>query len=158
MSKEESSHRIVEVIKNKPHNGKKINKILLSPNMNYVVTWSAEDQSICGWQIINNLLVKSDHYIKIQELNEDFSSPQSNISLKSISNNKLVMIKSDQDNVYNLYDNCWMNKESINCGVIGEIRACDLINNEKIFILDVCGLLTQWNLDTLQFEKQYQLE
>ncbi|CAG8772095.1 26199_t:CDS:2, partial [Gigaspora margarita] len=138
-------------------------------------------QSICGWQIINNLLVKSDYYIKIQELYEDFPSLQSNISLKSISNNELVVIKSDQNKVYkifslatmkeiqlklhcddtnydspsyifnnygdlaiympmtsfnkiyitififyvkNLYDNCWMNKESINCKVIGEIRAC----------------------------------
>ncbi|CAG8489168.1 25894_t:CDS:2 [Gigaspora margarita] len=149
-----------------------------------------------------------------------YSSPQSesDVPLEAISNNKLVVIKSNQNKIsdifsfatmkliqlklrsdyfnYSNYDTpsyvfndygdlaiympttifskihaaififyskdlnelCWMSKKSIDCGIIGEIRACNLTDYGKIFILDICGLLTQWNLDTLQFEKQYQLE
>ncbi|CAG8500824.1 21760_t:CDS:2 [Gigaspora margarita] len=78
--------------------------------------------------------------------------------LEAISNNKLVVIQSTEPKVSDLHDHCWISKNSIDCGIMGDIRACDPTDNGKLFILDVCGLLTQWDLDTLQYEKQYQLE
>ncbi|CAG8609950.1 17198_t:CDS:10, partial [Racocetra persica] len=39
-----------------------------------------------------------------------------------------------------------------------DIKAYDPTDNGKLFILDICSLLTQWDLDTLQYKKQYQLE
>src|ERR1043165_3890996 len=32
-----------------PHNGEKIDNIIVSQDMSYVVTYSKEDKSICGW-------------------------------------------------------------------------------------------------------------
>ncbi|KAF0464571.1 transient receptor potential cation channel subfamily a member 1-like [Gigaspora margarita] len=214
MSKE--SDYVIEVTENNPHNGNKIIKILLSPNTDYVVTWSTEDQSICGWQIINNLNFELDCSVKFKE--PYIPQFESDVPLEAISSNKLVVIKSNEHKIsdifsfatmkfillklrtdyfnYSNYDTpsyvfndngdlaiympttifskihatififyskdlnelCWMSKKSIDCGIIGEIRACNLTDYRKIFILDICGLLTQWNLDTLLFEKQYQLE
>ncbi|CAG8637916.1 628_t:CDS:2, partial [Cetraspora pellucida] len=213
----ESSHHVVEIIKNKLHNGKKINQILLSSNMNYAVTLSVEDESICEWQF-NNVLFEPLHLISIADLFEDITE-EPDISLEAIANNKLIVMKRPHefseslsmkfndiptmkkiqiqlcpdvlnedpqscaftnygdlavnvaatffnefhDTIFmfyskDLHDHCWMSKKSINCGILGEIRACYLTSNEKLFILDLCGLLTQWNLNTLKFENQYQLE
>ncbi|CAG8752770.1 5482_t:CDS:2 [Cetraspora pellucida] len=58
----------------------------------------------------------------------------------------------------NLNKQSWKVSNSIACGVSGEMKAYDFTDNEKIMIIDSCGLLTQWNLNTLSFEKQYQLE
>ncbi|KAF0464556.1 hypothetical protein F8M41_026510 [Gigaspora margarita] len=38
-----------------PHRGKKISKYVFSLNMQYIVTWSKDDQSIVGWSITNDL-------------------------------------------------------------------------------------------------------
>ncbi|KAF0561093.1 kinase-like protein [Gigaspora margarita] len=57
-----------------------------------------------------------------------------------------------------IYNQVWITKRSIACGVSGEIVAYDITKGRKLMILDTCGLLTQWNLDTLLFEQQYQLE
>ncbi|CAG8529133.1 2951_t:CDS:2, partial [Cetraspora pellucida] len=209
----ESSHHVVEIIKNKLHNGKKIDQILLSSNMNYAVTLSLEDQSICEWQF-NNVLFEPLHLISIEDLFEDILE-EPDVSLEAIANNKLIVMKRPHefkifsvatmkkiqiqlcpdvlsekkdpqccafnnygdlavnvaetlfnefhDTIFMFYskdlrDHCWTSKKSINCGILGEIRTCYLTSDEKIFILDLCGLLTQWNLNTLQFENQYQLE
>ncbi|CAG8761983.1 28263_t:CDS:2, partial [Racocetra persica] len=52
----------------------------------------------------------------------------------------------------------WKAKRSIACGISGEIKAYEITKGQKLMILDACGLLTQWNLNTLSFGKQYQLE
>lgn len=51
----------------KPHNGKLITKIEVSPNEKYFVTYSEEDHSIVGWNIddINEGQLKSDCHIRI---------------------------------------------------------------------------------------------
>ncbi|RIB16595.1 hypothetical protein C2G38_2143013 [Gigaspora rosea] len=38
-----------------PHRGEKISQYVFSPNMQYIVTWSYDDQSIVGWSITNDL-------------------------------------------------------------------------------------------------------
>ncbi|RIB19857.1 hypothetical protein C2G38_1235974 [Gigaspora rosea] len=38
------------------HRGKEISEYVFSPNMQYMVTWSKDDQSIVGWSITNDLL------------------------------------------------------------------------------------------------------
>jgi hypothetical protein len=43
-----SQHTIIEI--NPPHNGKPINKIAISPQLRYVVTYSQEDKSFVGWR------------------------------------------------------------------------------------------------------------
>ncbi|RIB00312.1 hypothetical protein C2G38_2234782, partial [Gigaspora rosea] len=57
-----------------------------------------------------------------------------------------------------LHNQVWVTKRSIACGVSGEIVAYDITEEQKLMILDTCGLLIQWNLNTLSFEQQYQLE
>src|SRR5947209_19164232 len=37
-----------------PHNAKKITKIVCSSDTRYIVTYSEEDKSICGWPAIND--------------------------------------------------------------------------------------------------------
>ncbi|CAG8448249.1 13741_t:CDS:2 [Dentiscutata heterogama] len=54
----------------------------------------------------------------------------------------------------NLHKNIWTISNSISCGK--DVVDCYL-SDEKIMLLDRCGSLTQWNLNTLLFEKQYQL-
>ena len=41
----------IENEKSKPHNGKPITKIEVSPNEKYLVTYSKEDRSIVGWNL-----------------------------------------------------------------------------------------------------------
>ncbi|KAF0554416.1 hypothetical protein F8M41_019185 [Gigaspora margarita] len=229
-----NSNHVVEITKNEPHNGKKISKIVLSLNMRYAATWSKKDQSICGWQIIDDFAFEFEYSAGIQELYEEFYSKHSKAlsnkelivhpQLEAISNNKLVVInfvskfKKETEEVSknifdlvkkkeikleslenlifsdfhlpfyvinnkddlaihmpiksfnkihatififyskDLHDHYWQSKKTINCGTMGEIRAYHSTDNGKLFILDACGLLTQWDLYTLRFEKQYQLE
>ncbi|CAG8737546.1 35255_t:CDS:2, partial [Racocetra persica] len=58
----------------------------------------------------------------------------------------------------NLKKQHWKASNSISCGISGEMKAYDFNDNEKVMIIDSCGSLTQWDLNTLSFEKQYQLE
>jgi len=39
--------------KNKPHNGRPITKIEISPNAKYIVTYSEENETIVGWNVEN---------------------------------------------------------------------------------------------------------
>lgn len=41
----------IDVDIDKPHNGKQINMIEVSPNGSYLVTYSPEDDSIIGWNV-----------------------------------------------------------------------------------------------------------
>ncbi|CAG8771002.1 10271_t:CDS:2, partial [Gigaspora rosea] len=50
-----------------PHTDVKITKLLISPDEKYAVTWRKEDQSICGWQI-NDQLYEVDCLIDINGL------------------------------------------------------------------------------------------
>ena len=49
------------------HNGKLVNKVVLSPNGNYLVTYSQEDCSIVGWNVgdIDEGQLKPDVSVKI---------------------------------------------------------------------------------------------
>ncbi|KAF0557944.1 transient receptor potential cation channel subfamily a member 1-like [Gigaspora margarita] len=52
----EPSEQHIQITENFiPHNGKPVTKIVSSPNMKYVATWSSEDRSVVGWNIIDNL-------------------------------------------------------------------------------------------------------
>ncbi|RIB20465.1 hypothetical protein C2G38_2244548 [Gigaspora rosea] len=53
MSSSEPEELIVE--DHTPHRGKKISKYVFSLNMQHIVTWSEDDQSIVGWSITNDL-------------------------------------------------------------------------------------------------------
>src|SRR6266540_1661592 len=37
--------------KNQPHNGEQIDRMIVSPDMSYVVTYSKADNSISGWSV-----------------------------------------------------------------------------------------------------------
>ena len=52
-----------------PHNGKKINKIVVSQDTSYVITYSSEDASICGWlgELEKEGNLKYDMYFKLDE-------------------------------------------------------------------------------------------
>ncbi|CAG8600028.1 4620_t:CDS:2, partial [Dentiscutata heterogama] len=50
----------------------------------------------------------------------------------------------------------WKIVKSISCGAFKDIQKCH-IDGEKIMLIDNCRSLTQWNLNTLLFERQYQL-
>jgi hypothetical protein len=62
-----------------PHNGEEIDQIIVSQDMCYVVTYSKEDDSICGWdgqqlevngrQLEKNGVLKFDKMYKLNELN-----------------------------------------------------------------------------------------
>ncbi|CAG8774617.1 12192_t:CDS:2 [Gigaspora margarita] len=217
-----------------PHIDANITKLLISPDEKYAVTWSKEDQSVCGWQI-NDQLYEVDRLININDIYKDefcknepckdklckhLKKPQ----VIAVSDNKLIAIQlSIEDSIYkvievidlretdkinkikletyrdspfldhhlsgcrfysnedlvigsqilifgethykififsqkDLHNQVWVTKRSIACGVSGEIVAYDITKGQKLMILDTCGLLIQWNLDTLLFEQQYQLE
>ncbi|RIB11786.1 hypothetical protein C2G38_77182 [Gigaspora rosea] len=196
----------------KPHNGKKITDLLISPNIKYAATWSKEDKSIYGWPLDKN---QPDYFIDFMEY-----CKHSNPRLISVSDHKLVAIRStyeresdeysiievvdlvakqiinlemsylnkpiteynhviglfcnngdfivsaDQLNYsvkifkfsfknLNLSKKSWKITNSIE--ISGNPIASDVIK-EKIIILDSCGSITQWDLNTLLFEKQYQLD
>jgi hypothetical protein len=55
------------------HNGKPITMIEISPNENYLITYSEEDSSIVSWDVedINKAQLKFDQTIKINGNNKD---------------------------------------------------------------------------------------
>ncbi|PKY58222.1 hypothetical protein RhiirA4_412036, partial [Rhizophagus irregularis] len=55
------------------HNGKPITMIEISPNENYLITYSEEDRSIVGWNVedIDKVQLKFHQTVKIDENNED---------------------------------------------------------------------------------------
>ncbi|PKK66102.1 hypothetical protein RhiirC2_807711 [Rhizophagus irregularis] len=56
-----------------PHNGKPITRIEISPNENYLITYSNEDRSIIGWNVedIDKVQLKFHQIVKINEDNKD---------------------------------------------------------------------------------------
>ncbi|KAF0562004.1 transient receptor potential cation channel subfamily a member 1-like [Gigaspora margarita] len=228
----EIEETIVEIDQIKPHNG--ITKLLLSPNSEYAVTWSRNDESICGWRI-NNQLIRESVEQSTKELAEQSKNKSYQLELEclikvgdkcplAVSNNKYVVIGpigqtgrvklenfcekdyigiidlatknrisikldwGDSDfiefirfyngdlyiyiyiyNIFtnnynhfihkfspkNIHKNIWTISKSISCGE--NVADCYLTDEGKIMLLDKCGSLAQWNLNTLLFEKQYQL-
>ncbi|PKC02123.1 hypothetical protein RhiirA5_425705, partial [Rhizophagus irregularis] len=60
-------------IGDEPHNGKPITMIEISPNENYLITYSKEDSSIAGWNVkdMDKVQLKFDQTVKINKDNED---------------------------------------------------------------------------------------
>ncbi|PKY62623.1 hypothetical protein RhiirA4_413130 [Rhizophagus irregularis] len=56
------------------HNGKPITRIEISPNGNYLITYSEEDGSIVGWNVEDKdkVQLKFDQTVEIDEGDEDF--------------------------------------------------------------------------------------
>ncbi|RIB30204.1 hypothetical protein C2G38_506372 [Gigaspora rosea] len=75
-----------------PHNGKSVTKIVCSPKMKYIATWSSEDGSIVGWRIDNEQLQPK--YM----ISED---PKKNDSEKIANSSKKVA--DDYDKLHKLY-------------------------------------------------------
>ncbi|KAF0561206.1 transient receptor potential cation channel subfamily a member 1-like [Gigaspora margarita] len=72
MSTSRSEELLIEVI-NSPHReilhgGKKISQYVFSSNMQYIATFSKEDQSIVGWNITKEFKLEFDDLISAQEL------------------------------------------------------------------------------------------
>ncbi|CAG8529454.1 3434_t:CDS:2, partial [Dentiscutata heterogama] len=88
-------HTIVE-IKDEPHNGKKIEGLLLSPNYTYAATWSEEDKSICGWKF-NDPLFEFDRSISVNKICEDLNLKTSTTSEKS-DNGRIVIVDHKKEN------------------------------------------------------------
>ncbi|RIB15361.1 hypothetical protein C2G38_2143609 [Gigaspora rosea] len=102
MSEEDKSSQIVVEIKSDPHNSKKIERLILSPNYEYAATWSEEDKSICGWQL-NDLdqVFELDRSSSVDKICKDLKLKISTTKLwcpvlAGVSNDKLVAI-----NLYN---------------------------------------------------------
>ncbi len=54
-------HAIIEVIddtNNPPHNGRPITKMAISPESNYVLTYSLKDESFVGWRVNDDEIFK----------------------------------------------------------------------------------------------------
>ncbi|CAG8516274.1 16752_t:CDS:2 [Racocetra fulgida] len=85
----------------KPHNGKKIDQFLLSPNSKYAVTLSNDDRSMCGWQLDKDQPVEQieDELIDLKEM-----YPESKyLTLHAVSDNKSVVIEASwKITVFNL--------------------------------------------------------
>lgn len=64
----------------KPHNGKSIDKIEISPNEEYLVTYSKEHYSIVGW----NAILKSEFSIKL--------NPNEKLINMCVSNDKKLVL------------------------------------------------------------------
>ncbi|EXX64204.1 hypothetical protein RirG_145060 [Rhizophagus irregularis DAOM 197198w] len=109
----------------KPHNGKLITKIEVSPNEKYFVTYSEEDHSIVGWNIddINEGQLKSDCHIRI---------PNDNIRQIYISDDKkLAYIEFGHLEIYDMMNN---HKIKIDCD-IGEYYSYCTFNLKSELIL-----------------------
>ncbi|GET03604.1 hypothetical protein GLOIN_2v1581173 [Rhizophagus clarus] len=50
----------------KPHNGSQITRIEVSPNEKYVVTYSKEDESIVGWNVVDEGQLKPEFLHKVK--------------------------------------------------------------------------------------------
>jgi WD40 repeat protein len=81
----------------KPHNGKPITKIEVSPNEKYLITYSQEDNSIAGWNIGDNDEgpLKLDHDVKLSDMNEQIAVLVGKICISD--EKKLAYINSDKD-------------------------------------------------------------
>ncbi|KAF0454745.1 transient receptor potential cation channel subfamily a member 1-like [Gigaspora margarita] len=70
--------------------------------------------------------------------------------------NYCLILKGSFKNLHNDKQS-WTINNSISCGKIRDVEN-HTINKEKLLLLDKCGSLTQWNLNTLSIEKTYQLD
>ncbi|CAG8789234.1 726_t:CDS:2, partial [Gigaspora margarita] len=84
--------------------------------------------------------------------NEDFVMQPRNKK----THNYCLILKGSFKNLHNNKQS-WTINNSISCGKIRDVEN-HTINKEKILLLDKCGSLTQWNLNTLSIEKTYQLD
>ncbi|CAG8645117.1 4655_t:CDS:2, partial [Cetraspora pellucida] len=91
-----------------PHGGKKIDKYVLSPNMECIATLNEEDKSIVVWTITKtftkDLIVKYDNSLNVNDLKDTLSDDVykiSYLSLRGISDCKHVIIKASVDNYKN---------------------------------------------------------
>ncbi|CAG8674789.1 hypothetical protein C2G38_46184 [Gigaspora rosea] len=123
-----------------PHNGKKITKLMLSPDSKFVATWSRDDRSICGWKLDDSQFVKlsieqsigqSENKlnqfklfisISIEEFCHKFCPELSAVSkLHAVSNNKLVAIS---DTIVATIQSKYVQRK--------QIEVINLVENKKI--------------------------
>ncbi|GET00465.1 hypothetical protein GLOIN_2v1874127 [Rhizophagus clarus] len=121
----------IDVGNNKPHNGKPITKIEVSPNEKYLVTYSGEDNSIVGWNVDNDEdegLLKDCHF--------PFNSPIqfSLIQICVSDDKKLVYIGHE-----GIYDMMNYQKIKLDCGVYNNYAYCtfNLEGNLILYYNDV---------------------
>ncbi|CAG8720351.1 9475_t:CDS:2 [Cetraspora pellucida] len=102
---------------------------------------------------------------------DPYSKNRAIIGYKFYENGDLVMhihtyydhyLKNLDDNLIlkfsykNLHKQSWTANKLISCGK--DVMRCYINDKEKKMLLDKCGSLAQWNLNTLLFENQYQLD
>lgn len=74
-----------------PHNGKQFTSILISPNNNYVATWSMDDNSVAGWTIEpENGRLQIDKQISFQN---KFQDKFKVVGIEAVSDYKHVVIR-----------------------------------------------------------------
>lgn len=60
----------IETEKPKAHNSKPITRIEVSPNEIYLVTYSQEDRSIVGWNVVDEGKLMPDHTVKLSDISK----------------------------------------------------------------------------------------
>ncbi|CAG8585062.1 13580_t:CDS:2 [Cetraspora pellucida] len=96
---ETSSEQRIHIAEDTPHNGKSVTKIVSSPNMKYIATWSSEDSSVVGWCIVDDGQLKHEYMISQDEVDICYNkSPElygygEYYELFTVSDNKLVLMQ-----------------------------------------------------------------
>ncbi|RHZ51255.1 hypothetical protein Glove_481g10 [Diversispora epigaea] len=81
----------IEKFTNNPHNGEKINTIVISPNNNYAATWSEKDNSIEGWTVISGQnKLRLDIHITFHN---NFQDKFKLVGLEAVSDSKHVVVR-----------------------------------------------------------------
>ncbi|KAF0551560.1 transient receptor potential cation channel subfamily a member 1-like [Gigaspora margarita] len=95
---EDASHREKRNF-NEPHEGKKIFKYVISPNMQYIVTLSIEDRSIVGWAITEELELEFDKSINFEEL-KNITVLEGVVDLIGVTNCKQIILNIFKSDTY----------------------------------------------------------
>ncbi|RGB44239.1 hypothetical protein C1646_748964 [Rhizophagus diaphanus] len=74
----------------KPHNGKPITMIEISPNEKYLITYSEKDYSVVGWNVedMDKVQLKFDKTVEINEINKDNTDNKYGIKSLCVSDDK----------------------------------------------------------------------
>ncbi|CAG8614626.1 8709_t:CDS:2, partial [Gigaspora margarita] len=91
---EEMNEQIIEIPR---HNGKEITKIVYSPKLKYVATWSDEDMSACIYSIKDQMYLKFEDYYPLKEQVEHGLS--GNIKKEFLNAKKYEIKLSDQKHI-----------------------------------------------------------
>ncbi|KAF0559045.1 transient receptor potential cation channel subfamily a member 1-like [Gigaspora margarita] len=136
------------LIDDAPHRGKRIDKYVFSPNMQYIATWSEDDKSIVGWTVSDELIVKSDSSVNSDHLKDIFNTDNLENVLRlsklinrliGVSNCKqIALLLDERDDPYNfeIIDIVTKSRQILNAqGLKGMIDRLTFLENGELVII-----------------------